>query len=79
MQELLTLPVLSGVRVSPSLVFCVVFCGLLLPFCAFSFGQCTVFLSPIYGLLLTFGIFKLFFLNSFNFDVFNVSLDMKPY
>ena len=58
-QELLTLiylsapPVFSGFGVDRSLVFCVMFCRLLLvllSFCTFSFGHCIIVCSPsIYG------------------------------
>jgi len=54
-QELLTLPdhmsshpVLSGVRVTRSLVWCVCFVDRCLSFCPFSFGHCIVF-PTIYG------------------------------
>ena len=53
-------PVFSGVRVPRSLVFCVVLCRSVLPFCPFSFGNCILCHSLIYGFWLTFGIFKLF-------------------
>ena len=66
-QELLTLPdhlcsppVFCEVRITQSLVFCVVFCRSLFVFCHFSFGHCIVcllwFTAPDYH----FGIFKLF-------------------
>ena len=55
-QELLTLPelmssppVLSGVRVSPSLVLCVCFVDRCLSLCTLSFGHCVVCYSSIYG------------------------------
>ena len=55
-QELLTLlehmsspPVLSGVRVTRSLVLCVYFVDCCLSFCTFSFGHCVVCSSSIYG------------------------------
>ena len=56
-QELLTLPEhpspppnFSGVRVTQSLVFCVMFCRLLFVLLSFSFGNCVVCPSSIYGL-----------------------------
>jgi hypothetical protein len=55
-QELLTLlehlsspPVLSGVRVTRSLVLYVCFVDRCLSFCSFSFGHCVVCSSSIYG------------------------------
>ena len=55
-QELLTIPehlssppVLSGVRVTRSLVLCVCFVDLCLSFCTFSFDHCVVCSSSIYG------------------------------
>ena len=55
-QELLTLqenmsshPVLSGVRVTRSLVLCVCFVDRCLSFCTFFFGYCVVCSSSIYG------------------------------
>jgi hypothetical protein len=55
-QELLTLPehlssppVLSGVRVSRSLILYVCFVDRCVSFCAFSFGHCVVCSSSIYG------------------------------
>jgi hypothetical protein len=55
-QELLTLPenmsshpVLSGVRVTRSLVLSVCFVDRCLSFCHFSFGYCVVCSSSIYG------------------------------
>ena len=55
-QELLTLPnhlssppVISGVRVTRSLVLCVCFVNLCLSFCHFYFGHCVVCSSSIYG------------------------------
>ena len=55
-QELLTLPehlsstpVFSGVRVTRSLVLCVCFVDRYLSFCPFSFGNCAVCFSSIYG------------------------------
>ena len=59
-QELLTLmehlsspppppPVLSGVRVTRSLVLCICFVNRCLFFCTFSFGHCVVFPSSIDG------------------------------
>ena len=54
-QELLTLPehlssppVFSGVRVTRSLVLCVMFVDCCLSFCPFSFGHCVVCSSMIY-------------------------------
>ena len=58
-QELLTppehlssLPVLSGVSVTQSLVFCVCLVDNCWSFCPFSFGHCVVCSSSIYGLCL---------------------------
>ena len=55
--ELLTLPkhvssptVLSGVRVTRSLILCVCFVDRCLSFCPFSFGHCVVCSSSICGL-----------------------------
>ena len=55
-QELLTLPehlisptVLSGVRVTGSLVLCVCFVDRCLSLCSFSFGHCVVCSTSIYG------------------------------
>ena len=55
-QELLTLPdhmssptILSGVRVTWSLVLYVCFVNRCLSFCTFSFGHCAVCFSSIYG------------------------------
>ena len=55
-QELLTLPehlssppVISGVRVTRSLVLYVCFVNRCLSFCTFSFGHCVVCFSSIYG------------------------------
>ena len=48
-QELLTLPVFRGVRVTRSLVLCVCFVDRCLSFCTFSFGHCVVYSSSIYG------------------------------
>ena len=42
-------PVLSGVRVTRSLVLCVCFVDRCLSFCTFSFGHCVVCSSSIYG------------------------------
>jgi len=42
-------PVSSGVRVTRSLVLCVCFVDRCLSFCPFSFGQCVVCSSSIYG------------------------------
>ena len=59
-QELLTLPehlssssVLSGVRVTRSLVLCVCFVDRCLSFCTFTFGHCVVCSSSIYGFWLS--------------------------
>ena len=59
-QELLTLPehlssptVLCGVRVDWSLVLCVCFVVLCLPFCSFSINHCIVCPSQIYGFWLS--------------------------
>ena len=67
-QELLTLPehlssptVLSGVRVTRSLVLCVCLVDRCLSFCTFSFGHYVV--CPV--LITTFGIIKLFLTISF--------------
>ena len=58
-QELLTIPehpssppVVSGVRVTRSLVLHVCFVDRCLSFCPFSFGHCVVYSSSIYGLWL---------------------------
>jgi hypothetical protein len=55
-QELLTLPenlssspVFSGVRVTRSLVLCIYFVDRCLSLCTFSFGQCVVCSSSVYG------------------------------
>ena len=55
-QDLLNLPghkssshVFSGVRVTQSLVLCVCFVDRYLSFCPFSFGNCVVCSSSIYG------------------------------
>jgi hypothetical protein len=60
-QELLTLPeylsappVLSGVRVTRSLVLCVCFVDRCLSLCIFSFGHCVVCSSSTYGFWLKF-------------------------
>jgi hypothetical protein len=53
-------PVLSGVRVTGSLVLCVWFVDRCLSFCTFSFDHCVVCSSSIYRLYYLFGIFKLF-------------------
>jgi len=60
-QELLILPehpsspsILSGVRVTWSLVLCVCFVDRCLSFCTFSFGHCFVCTSSIYGFWLPF-------------------------
>jgi len=42
-------PVFSGVRVTRSLVYCVVFCRSLFSFCPFSFGYCIICPASIYG------------------------------
>ena len=42
-------PVISGVRVTRSLVLCVRFVDHCLSFCTFSFGHCVVCPSSIYG------------------------------
>jgi len=42
-------PGFSGVRVAQSLVLCVCFVDRCLSFCTFSFGQCVVCFSSIYG------------------------------
>ena len=47
-QELLTLPVFSGVRVTRSLVLCVCFVDRCLSFCTFYCGHCVVCSSSIY-------------------------------
>jgi hypothetical protein len=53
--------VFSGVRVTRSLVLCIMFVDRCLSFCPFSFDHCVV-CSSIYGFWLPpFGIFKLFF------------------
>ena len=61
-QELLILPqhpssppVVSGVRVTWSLVLCVCFVDYCLSFCPFSFGHCVVCSSSIYGYTAIFG------------------------
>ena len=43
------IPVLSGIRVTRSLVLCVCFVDRCLSFCTFSFGHCVVCSSLIYG------------------------------
>ena len=48
-QELLTLPVFSGIRVTRSLVLCVWFIDSCLSFCTFLFGHCGVCSSSTYG------------------------------
>ena len=42
-------PIFSRVRVTRSLVLCVCFVDRSLSFCTFSFGQCVVCSSSIYG------------------------------
>ena len=66
-QELFTVPehlgsplVISGVRVTRSLVSCVYFVDRCLSFCTFSFGQCIVCSSSKYDYDYPFGISKLF-------------------
>jgi hypothetical protein len=49
----------SGVRVTRSLVLCVCFVDRCLSFCTFSFGNCVVCSSSIYGCNYPFDIFKL--------------------
>ena len=49
-EYLRSLPVLSGVRVTRSVVVCVCFVD---RFCSVSFGHCVVCPSSIYGLLIT--------------------------
>jgi hypothetical protein len=44
-----SLPVLSGVRITRSLVLCVCFVDRYLSFCTFSFDHCVVCSSSIYG------------------------------
>jgi hypothetical protein len=48
-EHLSSVPVLSGVRVTRSLVLCVCFVDRYLSFYAFSFGHCVVCSSSIYG------------------------------
>jgi hypothetical protein len=71
-QELLTLPdhlssptILSGVRVTWSLLLYVCFVNRCLSFCTFSFGHCAVCSSSIYRFGNPFGIFKLLLLVNF--------------
>jgi hypothetical protein len=60
-QELLTIPehprsytVFSGVRVTRSLVLCVMYCISLFVPLYFSFGHCVVYISSLYGFWLPF-------------------------
>jgi hypothetical protein len=66
-EQLSSPPVISVVRVTRSLVLCVCFVDSCLSFCPFSFGNCVVCPSFIYGFWLHLGIFKLFFLLFFYF------------
>ena len=86
-QELLTipeylssLPVYSGVRVTPSLVLCVCFVDRCLSFCRFSFGHCVVCSSSIYEfwLPLWYRQTLLMILQSFIIDLTTKSLVVAP-
>jgi hypothetical protein len=52
-KHLISLPVVSGFRVTRFLVLCVCFAYRRLCFCTFSFGHCVVNSSSIYGFWLT--------------------------
>ena len=58
-ENLSSLPVFSGVRVTRSLVLYICFVDRCLSLCIFSFGHCVVCSSTIYGFCLPFGVFKL--------------------
>ena len=60
-EQLSSLPVFSGVRVTRSLVLCVCFVDSCLSFCTFSFGHCVVYSFRYTDSDCPFGIFKLFF------------------
>ena len=83
-QELLTLPkhlssppVFNGVRVTRSLVLYVCFVDRCLSFCTFSFGNCVVCSSSIYGFWLplwylqTLLVLQRYFVISFRFHLFH--------
>ena len=72
-EYLSSLPVLSGVRVALSLVFCVVFCTELFVFLAIVLSVLLRFTASDYS----FGIFKLFFLSSAIFCSSNTNFGRK--